>query len=112
MKAQSESYAARSVNIHLLCRRRLEWLRPSDFGFPSDFGLRTSDFLSSVATFLALVAFAPWVCAQPLAPRIGYAYPAGGRQGNTVQLAVGGQYLNNAGNAYVSGAGVEATVLD
>ncbi len=112
MKAQSESNAARSVNIHLLCRRRLEWLRPSDFGFPSDFGLRTSDFLSPVATFLVLVAFAPWVCAQPLAPRIGYAYPAGGRQGNTVQLAVGGQYLKDASNAYVSGTGVEATVVD
>ncbi len=50
--------------------------------------------------------------AQPLPPRVGYVCPAGGRQGTVVEVAVGGQYLNNARNAYVSGAGVEAAFVD
>ena len=56
------------------------------------------------------MTFAPWVHAQPAPPRIGYACPAGGRQGTVVQVAVGGQYLNNATNAYVSGDGRSSRV--
>jgi hypothetical protein len=57
------------------------------------------------------LAFAPWGLAQQT-PHIGYIYPAGGRQGAVFQVAVGGQYLNNATNAYVSGDGVQALVVD
>jgi len=60
---------------------------------------------------LVLLAFAPWGLAQQT-PHIGYIYPAGGRQGAVFQVAVGGQYLNNATNAYVSGDGVQALVVD
>jgi hypothetical protein len=60
---------------------------------------------------LALLAFAPWGRAQQ-SPHIGYVYPAGGRQGAVFQVAVGGQYLNNATNAYVSGDGVQVVVVD
>jgi len=49
---------------------------------------------------------------QPRAPRIGYVYPAGGRQGTTFQVTVGGQYLKGARGALVSGAGVRATLAD
>ncbi len=45
-------------------------------------------------------------------PRIGYVYPAGGRQGATFQVVVGGQYLIGATNVYVSGAGVQGAVLE
>jgi len=45
-------------------------------------------------------------------PRIGYVYPAGGRQGATFQVAVGGQYLDGVTNVYVSGSGVQATVVE
>lgn len=45
-------------------------------------------------------------------PRIGYAYPAGGRQGMTFHVTVGGQFLDGVTNAYVSGEGVQATVID
>jgi hypothetical protein len=45
-------------------------------------------------------------------PRIGYVYPAGGRQGTTFQVTIGGQYLDGVANVYVSGGGVQAAVLE
>lgn len=45
-------------------------------------------------------------------PRIGYVYPAGGRQGTAFQVAVGGQYLDGVTNAYVCGKGIKAVVMD
>jgi len=45
---------------------------------------------------------------QPVVPHAGYVYPAGGRQGTTVEVTVGGQFLNGASAAYVSGSGVTA----
>jgi hypothetical protein len=73
---------------------------------------RFSDFPTSLAALLGLLAFAFAVPAQPTSPHIGYVYPAGGRQGAVFQVAVGGQFLNNATNAYVSGSGVQAVVVD
>jgi hypothetical protein len=58
---------------------------------------------------LALVAIASASRAQN-APHLAYALPAGGRQGTTVSVVVGGQYLQNARAADVSGEGVEVTV--
>jgi Bacterial pre-peptidase C-terminal domain len=58
------------------------------------------------------MTFTPWGRSQPSPPRIGYVCPAGGRQGTVVQVTVGGQYLNNATNAYVSGAGVQAAFVE
>jgi len=87
-------------------------LRLSGFGLPSAFGFRPSDFPKALLPLLVLLTLAPWGRAQPLSPHIGYVYPAGGRQGSTVELAVGGQYLNNASGAFVSGSGVEAKVGD
>ncbi len=87
-------------------------LRISDFGLLSAFGFRLSDFcrpLLALTTFLSLAAVA---LAQPAAPRIGYVYPAGGRQGSTFQLVVGGQFLEGATNLFVSGGGVEATFVE
>jgi hypothetical protein len=43
-------------------------------------------------------------------PHIGYVYPAGGRQGTTFQVTVGGRYLNTTA-VYFSGTGVSATIL-
>ena len=63
-----------------------------------------------------LLALAPTLRAQPLAqqpsPRIGYAYPAGGQQGTTFKVTVGGQNLNGVNAAMVSGGGIQAKVLD
>jgi len=51
---------------------------------------------------------------QPTAsgPHIGYLYPAGGRQGTTFRVAVGGQFLRGADDAYVSGERVRASVVE
>jgi len=45
------------------------------------------------------------------APHIGYVYPAGGRQGATFQVVVGGQFLGSVSNAYVSGDDAQARVI-
>ena len=59
-----------------------------------------------------LLWFTAVALAQPPAPHAGYVYPAGGRQGATFEVTVGGQNLNNANNAYLSGDGVRVTVLE
>ena len=114
MPSESEPNMPPSTSNLARNQSRTQWLRVSGFGFPSAFGFRPSDFGASLALLLGLLAFAfavP-VLAQPLSPHIGYVYPAGGRQGAVFQVAVGGQYLNNATNAYVSGTGVQAVVVD
>lgn len=44
-------------------------------------------------------------------PRIGYVYPAGGRQGTTFRVVVGGQALRGVGDAHVTGTGVRVSVI-
>jgi hypothetical protein len=50
-------------------------------------------------------------CQQQNTPHIGYLYPAGAQQGTTVEVTLGGQFLNGAETVYVSGKGVKATIL-
>lgn len=45
-------------------------------------------------------------------PHIGYVFPAGGEQGETFQVTVGGQFLDGVTNVFVSGNGVRAEVVD
>jgi hypothetical protein len=52
------------------------------------------------------------IWAQSNTPRIGYAFPAGGRQGTTFQITLGGRYLDGIKQVYFSGSGVEAKVLN
>ena len=66
----------------------------------------------AISGLALLLMVAPSVQAQQFTPRIGYVYPAGGRQGTTFQVAVGGQYLGNTNSAYVSGTGVQAEVVE
>lgn len=54
----------------------------------------------------------PEVLAQQGKPHIGYAYPAGGKQGTTFEVKIGGQYLDGAANAFITGEGVQATVVE
>jgi hypothetical protein len=91
---------------------RTQQLWASGFGFPSAFGFRPSDVGAALAILLTLLAFAASAPAQPSSPHIGYVYPAGGRQGAVFQIAVGGQFLNNATNAFISGPGVQSVVVD
>lgn len=55
-------------------------------------------------------AAAPSPAQQPLVPHAAYLYPAGCQRGGTVDLQVGGQYLQGATAAFVSGQGVEVVV--
>lgn len=59
----------------------------------------------------AWLACAPRAGAQAPGPHIGYVYPAGGRQGSTCEIAVGGQALTGVTNAWVSGTGVKVEVI-
>lgn len=45
------------------------------------------------------------------APRIGYVYPAGGQQGQTFEVTVGGQFLVGTSDVYFTGSGVKAEVV-
>jgi hypothetical protein len=76
--------------------------------------IRLGGFSFQLLVFLVAPAV-PVVAAGSRAqrePRIGYVYPAGGQQGTTFQLTIGGQFLDGASNVYVSGAGVQATVVE
>ena len=73
--------------------------------------MRASRYLSLAALALPAILAAA-AHAQPFAPSIAYVYPAGGRQGETFQVKVGGQNLAGAREVYVSGAGVHAKVVE
>jgi hypothetical protein len=62
--------------------------------------------------FFLSLALTPLVHAQPNSPHLAYVYPAGGRQGTTFQVTVGGQYLVAVSNAAVSGTGIQAAVVE
>jgi hypothetical protein len=68
------------------------------------------------ATFwlVALLAMASTTQAQRRAeqPYIGFVYPAGGRQGTTFQIKLGGQDLADINGVLISGKGVSARVLE
>ena len=49
---------------------------------------------------------------QSTSPRIGYVFPAGGRQDSTLMVMIGGRYLDGAAHAFVSGKGVQAKVVE
>ncbi len=73
-------------------------------------------FLSSQLLVFLAITSQGW-SAMPAAraqrqPRIGYVYPAGGRQGAAFQVTIGGQYLDGVGSVYVSGAGLQAAVVE
>jgi hypothetical protein len=47
---------------------------------------------------------------RPQSPHIGYLYPAGGRQGASLEITVGGQMLAGVNGAQINGSGVQITV--
>ena len=74
--------------------------------------MRAGRPLALCAALLAIAVSAPLLHAQPAQPHIGYVYPAGGRQGTTFLVAVGGQYLNSATNGCICGPGVQAVFVE
>jgi hypothetical protein len=59
----------------------------------------------------AWLATAPALHAQ-VRPYIGFVYPAGGQQGTTIEVRLGGQGLDGVSGAVVSGPGVSAHLVD
>lgn len=78
-----------------------------------------TSFQRKAAAILAAVGAAWSVLAAPAMgqqqqfnPHIGYVYPAGGKQGTTFEVNIGGQNLDGVTGAYVSGHGVTATLVE
>jgi hypothetical protein len=67
--------------------------------------------LLAMGWLAAAVIGTPVALAQPR-PYIGYVYPAGGRQGATSEIRLGGQNLDDVSAVRVSGSGVTAKVVD
>ena len=73
---------------------------------------RHSKNVKTLALTIAALLLALAATAQPNSPRIGYVYPAGGRVGASIELKVGGQFLESVTNAFVTASGVTAVVTD
>jgi hypothetical protein len=67
-------------------------------------------FLALLACVLPAVAQKSLQAGKPA--HIGYLYPAGGRQGTTVTVKIGGENVYGATAALISGTGVTAQVID
>lgn len=44
-------------------------------------------------------------------PHIGYLYPAGGQQGSVIKITVGGQFIKDANEVYITGKGAHGSVI-
>lgn len=64
------------------------------------------------ASCLTLALAASLTAAWGQAPQIGYVYPAGGQQGATLLIEVGGQRLRGADDCCITGDGVRAEVVE
>src|ERR1019366_10401373 len=67
--------------------------------------------------WLAVLVAAGWLVFASAAqaqvrPYIGFDYPAGGQQGTTFQIRLGGQGLEDVNRVFVTGSGVTARVLE
>jgi hypothetical protein len=63
-----------------------------------------------VMTLLACCA--TFASTQQGTPHAGYVYPAGGEQGTSFEVVVGGQFLNGVNGALITGNGVSVSVLE
>jgi hypothetical protein len=68
-------------------------------------------FLAAVVGLIGWLAMAPAAWGQSR-PYIGLVYPAGGQQGTTFQIRVGGQNLDDVNAVLVTGSGVTARVVE
>jgi hypothetical protein len=89
-------------------------LRTSAFGWwpsarTSAPGFRPSAFFLLAALFGPLSSLH---AQQQTSPHIGYLYPAGARAGATIQVKIGGQFLDGLTNVHLSGEGLKATVVE
>jgi len=79
--------------------------------------MQTLERFTGKARRLALLGLATWLMAAPAAraqvrPYIGFVYPAGGQQGTTFQIKLGGQGLDDVNQVFVTGSGVSAKIVE
>ncbi|MDZ4199466.1 MAG: hypothetical protein U1E27_09300, partial [Kiritimatiellia bacterium] len=87
---------------------KTDWER-TGMGVRLKAGIHRQTWIRS-ATLLFGLAMAPvGIRAQSY---IGYVYPAGGRQGESVRIEMGGQQLDGVDRAWISGPGVTAKVVE
>ena len=67
--------------------------------------------LLALATILTVAILAPSSFAQEQTAHLGYAYPAGIPRGESLEVTIGGQYLDEMSQIIISGEGVEATFV-
>jgi hypothetical protein len=67
--------------------------------------------LLAIVVLAGVLAITAAVQAQPR-PYLGYVYPAGGQQGTTFEIRLGGQGMDNESSVHVSGKGVRAKVVE
>ncbi len=72
--------------------------------------MKTTLVWTIVSAFAVMSFAAPKAGAQSR-PYMGYAYPAGGQQGTTFEVKIGGQSLDEVSDIIVTGGGVSAKVL-
>jgi hypothetical protein len=61
---------------------------------------------------LLLASFLVFALRAQNAPHAAYVLPAGGQRGTTVEVTVGGQFLQNVADVSISGGGIDAAVVD
>src|ERR1035437_45476 len=108
-KPRTNSTAAAGFSPSPRCARNSRFFHPSHFRLSllcSSLRLSLRSLRLCVESVFALLLALPALAQQQM-PRAGYVYPAGGRQGTTFEITVGGQFLDGAKSALVSGAGVE-----
>ena len=74
--------------------------------------LEFKEIVDPTARLPGMVRYCAAALAQQVPPHVGYVHPAGGRQGATFQVTVGGQFLGAVSNAYISGGGIRAAVVE
>jgi hypothetical protein len=60
---------------------------------------------------LALYAANAYGTSNEREPHIGYLYPAGGQQGSVIKITMGGQFIKDANEVYITGQGVHGSVI-
>lgn len=66
----------------------------------------------SLTTLMVVCSSCTWAASSGSSPYIGYAFPAGGRQGSTVRVDIGGQRLRGVTGAIFVGGGVTSSFVE
>lgn len=87
---------------------------PAKLPHPSDRATRVLAARNGIRLGGVLLLLAAAALAQQPAPvpHIGYVYPAGGRQGSTFEVEVGGQALNGVSYANLTGPGAQVRIVE